>query len=118
MTIHALTTVMGAEDIQTAATVITWVLGLIIAVGGASTVIIRMMSPFKVLKKRVDEHDKRLDKHDTFFAADKARMDKADETNKLILKAMLALVDHGIDGNNIERLKTTKTEINNYLINK
>lgn len=40
------------------------------------------------------------------------------ESNHVMFQAMLALLDHGIDGNNISQMEAAKTAVQNYLIDK
>jgi hypothetical protein len=61
-------------------------------------------------------------KYDSYFAHDKLRMDKLElgikATNKIIIKSLQALTEHALDGNSIDKLKDSKEEIDNYLLNK
>ena len=40
------------------------------------------------------------------------------DSNRVTQKALLALLDHGIDGNNIEQMQHAKEELQNHLINR
>lgn len=64
---------------------------------------------------KVEDHlkevDRRLDIGDSHF-------DDIDEGNKAMLKAMLALVDHAIDNNHVEKLVEAKDEVQRYLISR
>jgi hypothetical protein len=66
--------------------------------------------------ERLDKVEKRLDDHDACLAADKKRLDSIDKGDRAIQKALLALLDHGIDGNNTEQMKRAKEELQNHLI--
>ena len=46
------------------------------------------------------------------------RLDDRDDGMTIMYKAILALLGHGIDGNNLDEMRTAKSEIQNYLINK
>ena len=50
--------------------------------------------------------------------ADKKRLDVIDQGNRATQRALLALLDHGIDGNNIEQMQHAKEELQNHLINR
>ena len=41
-----------------------------------------------------------------------------EQTDKMICKTQLAMLDHFITGNGIEKLKQVKTERQDYIINK
>jgi len=49
---------------------------------------------------------------------DKKRLDSLDEGNRATQRALLALLDHGIDGNNIEQMQHAKEALQNHLINR
>lgn len=55
---------------------------------------------------------------DEKLAADKKRLDIIDTGNRATQRALLALLDHGIDGNNIEQMQHAKEELQNHLINR
>lgn len=48
--------------------------------------------------------------------ADQKKISDLEEANAVTMRALLALVRHSINGNNIEGLKQTQTEIQDYLI--
>lgn len=68
--------------------------------------------------ERLDKVEKHLEEVDQYLAADKRRLDSLDEGNRATQRALLALLDHGIDGNNIEQMKQAKTDLQNHLINR
>lgn len=49
---------------------------------------------------------------------DQKHLDTIDEGNRATQRALLALLDHGIDGNNIEQMQHAKEELQNHLINR
>lgn len=66
--------------------------------------------------ERLDKVEKRLDDHDACLAADKHRLDTIDKGDRAIQRALLALLDHGIDGNNLTQMQRAKEELQNHLI--
>lgn len=50
----------------------------------------------------------RLDKGDIHFRV-------IDEGNKVTQRAILALIDHGINGNDVDKLKRAKADLEDYL---
>lgn len=68
--------------------------------------------------KRLDKVEKHLEEVDNFLATDKKRLDSLDEGNRATQRALLALLDHGIDGNNITQMQHAKEELQNHLINR
>lgn len=55
---------------------------------------------------------------DRKLIADNARLGDIDDGNRVTQRALLALLDHGIDGNNIEQMQHAKEELQNHLINR
>ncbi len=63
------------------------------------------------LEKWRVEVDKRLDRGNHHF-------DAIDASNRVTQLALLALLDHGIDGNNVEQMQHAKEELQTHLINR
>lgn len=55
---------------------------------------------------------------DRMLDADKNRLDSIDEGNRATQRALLALLDHGIDGNNVKQMQDAKAALQNHLINR
>ncbi len=55
---------------------------------------------------------------DTKLSNDNARFESLDQSNRVTQRALLALLDHSIDGNNIEQMQHAKEELQNHLIDK
>lgn len=53
-----------------------------------------------------------------FLAIDKKSLDELEKSNRVSQRAMLALLEHGIDGNSIERMQKSRKELEDYLIEK
>lgn len=63
------------------------------------------------LEKWREEVDRRLDKGSQHFST-------LDEGSRVTQLALLALLDHGIDGNNITQMQHAKEELQKHLINR
>lgn len=63
------------------------------------------------LERRMEAAEKKLEKGDAHFH-------DIDASNRVTQVALLALLDHGIDGNNIEQMQTAKAELQAHLINR
>lgn len=82
--------------------------------------------PTTNLEERVSMIEKKLEfeikatfvEYDARFGRDKARLDALEEGTKVTQKALLALLEHSIDGNNTDGLKRAKDELSQYLINR
>lgn len=68
--------------------------------------------------ERLDAVEKHLEEVDGYLASDKKRLDSLEDGNRATQRALLALLDHGIDGNNIEQMQHAKEELQNHLINR
>lgn len=49
---------------------------------------------------------------------DNTRLESIEEGNRATQRALLALLDHGIDGNNIKQMQDAKETLQNHLINR
>ena len=110
-------------------TMILAVCGGIVSVSAAVTVIARVIAKAKQPEKiqndriskceqRLDDNDKKFEKYDGFFKNDDARLKAIEESNKIILNALLALMKHAINGNDIDNLKQSQKELEAYLVKK
>lgn len=68
--------------------------------------------------ERLDAVEKHLEDVDKFLAGDKKRLDSIEDGNRATQRALLALLDHGIDGNNIDQMQHAKEALQNHLINR
>ena len=59
----------------------------------------------------------RLVKIEAKLENDKKQIADAKECNHVITKGMLALLEHGINGNNIDQMREARNDVNAYLIN-
>jgi len=78
--------------------------------------IYKISAPNKLQNKRLDNIELRLDKHDEIFKKDLMRFEEIDESTRVTQKAILALLSHSIDGNEVTELKEAKKELQDYLI--
>lgn len=70
----------------------------------------------KELNKPQDDLKKLVEQHSIALDNDNKRLKALDEDNKMILQALLVIVNHSVDGNGIEGLKSTRQELQDYLI--
>ena len=91
--------------------IIKWFLAL--ATGSATiragvNAISKLFTPHKEIKKQVGEHKELLKK-------DNDRIKECENANTYMCRAMLALLDHELTGNGVERLRAAKDELQRYL---
>lgn len=86
------------------------------------TIIVNVISKAKVPNEkqnmRLNKLDEEVDALKEVLESDNKRINALEEGNKIILRALLALIGHEINGNHIDNLKTVKKDIEEYLINK
>ena len=115
------------ENIEITYKTILYVLGSICTIGGATAVLSRWSKPFKDLIKKVEdkankveleELKSRLDKLERYQDIDHDRIKEIERGNEKICKCILAITDHELTGNSIEKLRKAKEEMQDYLITK
>lgn len=75
-----------------------------------------VQAPERKQDERIADLESRMSKHDDFLAKDKERLDKIEDGNRVTQYAILALLSHGIDGDDIASLKKAKDDLQEYLI--
>lgn len=88
------------------------------AVGKIAEIIKAVKAPNATQDARLDDLEEWRKGVDRMLIADKSHLDTIDEGNRATHRALLALLDHGIDGNNIKQMQDAKTELTNHLINR
>jgi len=99
--------------------ILAWCAAIMTISGAASVIanlITKALSPNKAQNARLDAIEKRLETHDTLFANDLKRFQDIDEGNKVTQTALLALLSHALDGNDVQSLKDAKKDLEKYLI--
>ena len=95
--------------------------GAVTTVGGAAEKIFKAVkaakAPEKAQNKEIAEIKTRLDEIEKSLEIDKKLIDDAKECNHVLTKGMLALLEHGINGNNIDQMRDAKNGVEAYLIN-
>ena len=75
-------------------------------------------APNDVQNKRLDDLEAWRAEVDVKLNRDNDRLGAIDEGNRVTQRALLALLDHGIDGNNIKQMQHAKEELQDHLINR
>lgn len=102
-----------------------WNLLLIIAAGvitlaGAGGVIIGI---YKWARKPDMERDEKIKKHDELLDSDNKRLKSLEEwraekndSEKILMKSLLALMSHELDGNHTNELKKARDDLQEFII--
>lgn len=77
--------------------------------------ITKLKSPNKLQNEKLDKHEEWLKKHDAMLDNDNKRLKALEEGNRITMKALLALLRHGIDGNDTAGMRKVETELQEYL---
>lgn len=75
-------------------------------------------APSAQQNKRLDDLEKRMAEAEEKLKNDEKHFNDIDASNRVTQLALLALLDHGIDGNNIDQMQHAKEELQTHLINK
>lgn len=87
----------------------------IITLGGAGAII---ASVVRWSRNPDKERDEKLKKHDEALDRDNKRLRELEESNKIIMQSLLALMSHELDGNHTDALKKARDELQGYLISR
>ena len=75
-------------------------------------------APNQAQDKRLDEIEDRLRTAEKKLEKGQLHFETIENSNRVTQRALLALLDHGIDGNNIDQMQRAKEELRIHLINK
>lgn len=116
---------MDTEIVFTPASLVAGILALcagITCVAAAVTWIIKGINaarqPSKKIHERLSALEQKVEEHESYFDSDKKRLEEMEQGNRITQRAILALLSHGIDGNDIEAMKSAKKELQDFLIGK
>lgn len=109
--------------------VITSICGVVISVGAVIALLVKVYDKIKAPEKaqdkrlelieiKLDAHDKILEKYQEFFTNDDNRFKSIERSNKVTQNALLALLKHALNGNDIDALKDAERSLEAYLIEK
>lgn len=87
--------------------------GAIITVGGAGAIVVKIINKSKKPDKDRDETMKR---HQEMLDNDNKRLKELEDSNKVIMKSLLALMSHELDGNHRTQLQEARDDLQEYLI--
>lgn len=90
------------------------VAAFITCVSGAITVLVNFYNKLKEPKEDIQH---KISNHDTVLEDHTKKIDLLLDSNKVSQKALFALLEHAIDGNNVDRMKQAKEDLNDFLIN-
>ena len=71
----------------------------------------RKDKPVSTLETKVNDHEERLDR-------DHKRLNELEESNRIIMRALMAMLSHEINGNSDDKLRASFDEMQQFLIDR
>lgn len=94
---------------------------IVTTVGGAVEKVVKLRKAAKEPENQqnaeIEDLKNRLSKLENNLLTDEKQIRDSRECNRVLTEGMLALLEHGINGNNIEQMQNAKTGVQQYLIN-
>lgn len=93
-----------------------WIVAMLICttlvlIGNVYKTIKEFRKPKEDLTEQVRKNKKAIEHHDQ-------QLSEIEEGTKILQRGMLSLIDHSITGNSIQKLKESRDEMRDYLIDK
>ena len=106
------------QEFETFLKILLLLAGGIITIGGASAVLSRLASPYKTLKKDVEDLKTGFSTLKNNQNTDHKELQKMELGIEKICKCTLAITDHELTGNSVDKLREAKDEMQDFLIQK
>lgn len=94
---------------------------IVSTIGGAVEKVSKAVKAFRAPENQQNEEidglKSRLTKLELAVKTDEKQLSDTKECNRVLTQGMLALLEHGINGNNIEQMQQAKDGVQKYLIN-
>lgn len=103
------------ESYMTACTLITITASVISII---VNLIGKAKAPVTAQDERIAKLEARMDGAESHLNNDNKRLMQIEEGNRVTQQALLAIMRHDIDGNNMDQLKAAEIDLQEYLINK
>ncbi len=94
----------------------------IVLLGSAGGVVVTL---YRYARKPNDSQNARLDKHDQLLDNDNQRLKaleawraEKNDSERLIMKALYAIMQHSLDGNHTQKIKDSMDELEKFIFNK
>lgn len=100
---------MTLEEVQVFVKVLLAIFAALGTVGGGVAIIVKMVSPFRKLNDRLTAVEK-------FCKQDNERIKHTEDFNKVLCKALFAILDHELTGNSVDKLNRAKSALQDYII--
>lgn len=91
---------------------------VLLALGGLIVLIGNVVKTIKEWRKPHGDLESWRQDVDNKLRNDNERLKSMEDGNKVVCRGILALLSHEINGNSIDKLKSSQTELTNYLIDR
>ena len=85
--------------------------GVILILYNAGNAIFKITTPAVSMKKKIEDHERRLNDMDGYFKNDLDRFSNISAALNGLVEANICMMNHMIDGNNTEDMKKTRNEL-------
>lgn len=92
------------------------ILSIASVIGLIASAVRKAKAPNERQNERIAELEKQVKRHDELFLNDLRRFENMESGNRIMMKCMLSLLSHGIDGNDTEGMRKNREELQEYLI--
>lgn len=104
------------NEIAITVEVLLWIFGAIATAGAAAAVISRCFTPFRTLAERVSRLETEIKECRSYQKQDHKELETVELGIEKLCKCTLAITDHELTGNSVEKLREAKDEMQEYLI--
>lgn len=106
----------AAHDMAITIQTILAIFGMIAAVMAGVSAIAKMLSPFKELKQKINDHESRLENGDRKFEMLESEIVAQSKMQREICKSLIVIMNHEVTGNSIDKLKQAQEDLQKFLI--
>ena len=85
--------------------------GVFLIIYQVGNALFKFTTPAVSLKKKIEEHERRLNNMDQYFKNDLERFKKIEAALNGLIQSNISMTNHMIDGNNTERMKQTRDDL-------
>ena len=78
----------------------------------------RKRAPVEALENRADTTAAMLKSHEEMLKSDRERLSALEEQQRIMLRALMAMLSHEVNGNSVDKLRASVAEIQDFLIRK
>lgn len=91
-------------------------LGAVVLIANGINAVKTIFKPVLNLSDRITEVEKHDQKDIRRFDEIEKRLDNQDEVNKAIIKSLYAITNHMLDGNGVDKLRSARDELTQFII--